>query len=102
MTMGSSRSDSESDEPTDEGESRDDSEAEPVSTDELKDLSGRELPERAVMSTIGPDVAVPLDPAIVADVLAGEPPPEDVDAKANEADDPEPEGDDDSERSPGG
>ncbi len=48
----------------------------PLTPEEREALEAEVLPERAAMSTMHADVAVPIDPAIVADVLAGAEPPE--------------------------
>lgn len=67
--------------------------ARPLSSEELEALEGTELPERAAMSTVAPDVTVPIDPSIVADVLAGGEPPESTESEPGTAaaadDDPE-------------
>lgn len=55
--------------------------ARPLSSEELEALEGTELPERAAMSTVAADVTVPIDPSIVADVLAGGEPPESTESE---------------------
>ena len=49
-------------EPSDEDE---------LSQEELLRERGRELPDREAMSTIDADVAIPVNPALAADVLSG-------------------------------
>jgi hypothetical protein len=42
----------------------------PLSRDELTELAGEELPERAAMSLINANVAIPINAAIAANVLS--------------------------------
>ncbi len=42
----------------------------PVSRDELNALAGEELPERAAMSLINANIAIPVNAAIAANVLS--------------------------------
>jgi len=42
----------------------------PLSTDELQELTGEELPERAAMSLINANVAIPVNAAVAANVLS--------------------------------
>ena len=42
----------------------------PVSRDELNALAGEELPERAAMSLINANIAIPINAAIAANVLS--------------------------------
>jgi hypothetical protein len=58
-----------------------------LSEEDLAVERGRPLPDREVMSTIDQNVAIPLDPALAADILAGEGPGE-----PEEADESEPSG----------
>lgn len=43
----------------------------PLSTQELEQLSGEQLPERAAMSLINANVAIPVNAAVAANVLSG-------------------------------
>jgi hypothetical protein len=47
-----------------------------VSQEELEAELARELPDREALSVLDANVAIPADPTIAADVLAGEDPPE--------------------------
>jgi len=42
----------------------------PLSHDELAELAGEELPERAAMSLINANIAIPVNAAIAANVLS--------------------------------
>lgn len=42
-----------------------------LTEDELAGETGEALPDRAALSSIDADVAIPLNPALAADVLAG-------------------------------
>ena len=42
-----------------------------LSEEELARETGEPLPERAALSTLDADVAIPVNPAVAADVLAG-------------------------------
>jgi len=42
----------------------------PLSKDELMELAGEELPERAAMSLINANLAIPINAAIAANVLS--------------------------------
>jgi hypothetical protein len=42
----------------------------PLSRDELTELAGEELPERAAMSLVNANVAIPINAAIAANVLS--------------------------------
>ena len=42
----------------------------PLSRDELEQLAGEELPERAAMSLINANIAIPINAAIAANVLS--------------------------------
>jgi hypothetical protein len=42
----------------------------PLSRDELNELAGEELPERAAMSLINANLAIPINAAIAANVLS--------------------------------
>ncbi len=42
-----------------------------LSEDELAQETGEPLPDRAALSTLQTDVAIPVNPALAADVLAG-------------------------------
>jgi hypothetical protein len=55
-----------------------DTEGDEVDRDELDDHEAEELPARELMSKLGGPIAIPLDPAIAADVLSGDT-PEDAD-----------------------
>jgi hypothetical protein len=46
-----------------------------ISKEELESERATELPDREALSVVGADVAIPLDPSVAADVLAGEEPP---------------------------
>lgn len=43
---------------------------EALSREELAEIAGEELPERAAMSLVNADVAIPIDAAVAADVLS--------------------------------
>ena len=47
-----------------------DAEGTPISGEELDSLSGEELPERAAMSLINANVAIPINAAVAANVLS--------------------------------
>ena len=49
-----------------------DEEEEQLSEVELVRETGEPLPDRAALSTLDADVAIPVNPALAADVLAGE------------------------------
>ena len=49
-----------------------------LSEDELESERGGALPDREALSVLNADVAIPADPAIAADVLAGEHQPDDA------------------------
>jgi hypothetical protein len=53
-----------------EEERRDESELAP---EEVSEQRAEAVPDRAAMGVVDANVAIPLDPAIAADVLAGEP-----------------------------
>jgi hypothetical protein len=42
----------------------------PLTREELSDLAGEELPERAAMSLVNANVAIPINAAIAANVLS--------------------------------
>ena len=42
----------------------------PVTREELDDLAGEQLPERAAMSLINANIAVPINAAVAANVLS--------------------------------
>jgi hypothetical protein len=42
----------------------------PLSREELSELAGEELPERAAMSLVNANVAIPINAAIAANVLS--------------------------------
>jgi hypothetical protein len=42
----------------------------PLTREELNELSGEELPERAAMSLVNANVAIPINAAIAANVLS--------------------------------
>lgn len=42
----------------------------PLSRDELNDLAGEQLPERAAMSLVNANVAIPINAAVAANVLS--------------------------------
>jgi hypothetical protein len=42
----------------------------PLTRDELTELAGEELPERAAMSLVNADVAIPINLALAANVLS--------------------------------
>jgi hypothetical protein len=42
----------------------------PLSRDELTELAGEELPERAAMSLVNANIAIPINAAIAANVLS--------------------------------
>ena len=44
-----------------------------LTNEELEGQSGEELPDRIAMTIIDANIAIPVDPAIAADVLADEP-----------------------------
>jgi hypothetical protein len=44
-----------------------------LTREELETLAGEELPERAAMSLIDANIAIPVDPAIAANVLSAPP-----------------------------
>ena len=46
------------------------SEFKPLSREELTELAGEELPERAAMSLLNANVAIPINAAIAANVLS--------------------------------
>jgi hypothetical protein len=46
------------------------SEFKPLSREELTELAGEELPERAAMSLVNANVAIPINAAIAANVLS--------------------------------
>jgi len=46
-------------------------EEEQLSEEELARETGEPVPDRAAMSTLDADVAIPVNPALAADVLAG-------------------------------
>jgi hypothetical protein len=46
------------------------SEYKPLSRDELNEMAGEELPERAAMSLINANVAIPINAAVAANVLS--------------------------------
>ena len=48
-----------------------DSEKVELSEEELRLQKGRTLPDRAAMSTLDADVAIPINPELAADVLSG-------------------------------
>jgi hypothetical protein len=47
-----------------------------ISETELERERAAELPDREALSVLDANVAIPVDPSIAADVLAGEDPPE--------------------------
>jgi hypothetical protein len=57
-----------------------DSQYRPVSKEELAELAGEELPERAAMSLINANIAIPVNAAVAANVLS-----DDATAYANAA-----------------
>jgi hypothetical protein len=42
----------------------------PLSRDELNELAGEELPERAAMSLVNANIAIPINAAVAANVLS--------------------------------
>jgi hypothetical protein len=42
----------------------------PLTSEELADLAGEELPERAAMSLVNANVAIPINAAVAANVLS--------------------------------
>ena len=42
----------------------------PLSRDELTELAGEELPERAAMSLLNANIAIPINAAVAANVLS--------------------------------
>jgi hypothetical protein len=46
------------------------SEFKPLTRDELTELAGEELPERAAMSLVNANVAIPINAAVAANVLS--------------------------------
>jgi hypothetical protein len=46
------------------------SEFKPLSREELTELAGEELPERAAMSLVNANVAIPINAAVAANVLS--------------------------------
>jgi hypothetical protein len=42
----------------------------PLSRDELNEMAGEELPERAAMSLVNANVAIPINAAVAANVLS--------------------------------
>jgi hypothetical protein len=42
----------------------------PLTRDELSELAGEELPERAAMSLVNANVAIPINAAVAANVLS--------------------------------
>ena len=42
----------------------------PVTPDELRELAGEELPERAAMSLVNANIAIPVNAAVAANVLS--------------------------------
>ena len=46
------------------------SEYKPLSRDELNEMAGEELPERAAMSLINANIAIPVNAAVAANVLS--------------------------------
>jgi hypothetical protein len=57
-----------------------------ISEEDLEAEKAEALPDREALSVLGADVAIPLDPSIAADVLAGEPEPPVEDAPTEEVD----------------
>jgi hypothetical protein len=57
----------------DKGERKDE-----LSEEELESERGGALPDREALSVLNADVAIPADPAIAADVLAGDDEPDDA------------------------
>ena len=45
-------------------------EYQPLTRDELEQLAGEELPERAAMSLVNANIAIPINAAIAANVLS--------------------------------
>ncbi len=56
--------------PTKGDEMGDEAAFKPLSRDELNELAGEELPERAAMSLINANVAIPINAAVAANVLS--------------------------------
>jgi hypothetical protein len=56
--------------PTKGDEMGDESAFKPLSRDELNQLAGEELPERAAMSLLNANVAIPINAAVAANVLS--------------------------------
>ena len=46
------------------------SEYRPVTREELNELAGEELPERAAMSLVNANIAIPINAAVAANVLS--------------------------------
>jgi hypothetical protein len=46
------------------------SEYKPLSREELNEMAGEELPERAAMSLVNANVAIPINAAVAANVLS--------------------------------
>jgi len=51
-------------------EGRKDEQYTPLTQDELRELAGEELPERAAMSLVNANVAIPINAALAANVLS--------------------------------
>ena len=47
-----------------------DTEGTPITGDELDELTGEELPERAAMSLVNANIAIPVNAAVAANVLS--------------------------------
>jgi len=60
-----------------------------LSKRELEAERGGELPDREALSVLDANVAIPVDPSIAADVLAGDDPP-DADPPEDAGPEPEP------------
>src|ERR671927_521760 len=69
-TPTSIRAPSEGDDMTTEKTAEKSQEYRPLTREELNDLAGEELPERAAMSLINANVAIPVNLAVAANVLS--------------------------------
>lgn len=48
----------------------DDQQFKPLSREEINELAGEELPERAAMSLVNANIAIPINAAVAANVLS--------------------------------
>lgn len=70
ITVNGQRTAATSQTPTKGDEMGDDTGFRPLSRDELNELAGEELPERAAMSLLNANVAIPINAAVAANVLS--------------------------------